>query len=76
MRPCVCTVIAQPHGLLEINNNNRADYFFRLNVYIDVENGEREKTKEINFVRRKTWKFYRDGEKMRNASAQQGESEA
>ena len=42
------------------NNNNKADSIFQLNfkVYIDVDNRERasarQKTKETNFVGRKT----------------------
>ena len=43
-----------------------------------MENKERararnKKKTENNFVGRKTWKFYRGGEKMRNASGHQGE---
>ena len=35
----------------------------------------KKKTKEMNFVGRKTWKVYSSSEKMRNASSHQGENE-
>ena len=35
----------------------------------------KKKTKEMNFVGRKTWKVYSGREKMRNASGHQGENE-
>ena len=47
----------------------------------DIDNREiakasgSKKTKETNFGGRKTWKFYIDGEKMRNANSYQGENE-
>ena len=72
-------------GLLERKkNNNKAGFFFQLNfnVYAEVDNRERAravrynvKTKETNFIGRKTWKFYSGGEKMRNANGYLDENE-
>ena len=49
-------------------------------MYAEVDNRERaravrQKTKEANFIGRKTWKFYSGGEKMRNASGHVDEIE-
>ena len=53
--------ITWPPGLLERQNNNKVVSFSALffYVYTNVDNRERarEKTKETNFVGRKTWKF-------------------
>ena len=53
-------------------------FWLNSNVYIDVDNRERartrDKTKDINFVGIKTWKFYSGGKKRRNASSHQGEN--
>ena len=50
------------------------------NVYTEVDNrgrarAVRQKTKETNFVGRKTWKLYSGGEKMRNVTGHLGENE-
>ena len=48
--------------------------FFSTKFYCLHWESERQQTKETNFVGKTTWKFYIGGEKMRNASGQQGET--
>ena len=64
-------LLARQPGLLERKIKNKAKSFVFLlyfDVYTDMDNRERDSA-----ARTTTAKFYRSGEKMRNASRQQGE---
>ena len=50
MRPCVCTVNCTATWTFRDKQQQQSRLFFRLNVYIDVENGEREKKQKRSIL--------------------------